>query len=65
MAAAVMLLLLLQVQLAPGVSCSVEEKEEVEEGTGGDVWASPGATGTHTLPLAFPGDRPTDLSTRG
>lgn len=63
MAAAVMLLLL-QVQLALEASCSVKEKE-VEEGTGGDVWASSGATGTHTLLLAFPGDRPTYLPTRG
>lgn len=61
MAAAVMLLL--QVQLALGANSRVEKKGERGEGgsIGGDVWASPGATGTHTLPLAFPGDRPTYL----
>lgn len=66
MVAAVMPLLLLRVQL--GANCRQEEKEEEveeeeEESIGVDVWASPGATGTHTLPLAFPGDRPTDLPT--
>lgn len=55
---AVAAVMLSQVQLSLGANCRVEEK-------GGDVWASPGATGTHTLPLAFPGDRPADLPSRG
>lgn len=40
-----------------------ERKMEKWGDAGRDVWASPGATGTHTTPLAFPRDRQTDRPT--
>lgn len=62
-------MMLLRVQPASGPRCRQGAGRGSSEyrGRGGrrDVWASPGATGTHTTPLAFPRDRQTDRPIRG
>lgn len=43
-----------QMLFSGGAGSRGEEEREGGGVPGGDVWASPGATGTHTSPTAFP-----------